>query len=74
MQPLTLKFQGTSKLSFTLTGSKGAKTINATISEGKLSDVVNKINAETQILEYQLRWIVQLAGLHSLKHRAGKLR
>ena len=33
--------------SFTLTGSKGAKTINATISEGKLSDVVNKINAET---------------------------
>ena len=33
--------------SFTLTGSKGAKTINTTISEGKLSDVVNKINAET---------------------------
>ena len=33
--------------SFTLTGSKGAKTINTTISEGKLTDVVNKINAET---------------------------
>ncbi len=32
---------------FTLTGSKGAKTINTTISEGKFSDVVNKINAET---------------------------
>ena len=33
--------------SFTLTGSKGAKTISATVSEGKLSDVVTKINAET---------------------------
>ncbi len=33
--------------SFTLTGSKGASTISTTISEGKLSDVVNKINAET---------------------------
>ena len=33
--------------SFTLTGSKGAKTIEATVSEGKLSDVVTKINAET---------------------------
>ena len=32
---------------FTLTGSKGAKTINTTISEGKFSDVVTKINAET---------------------------
>ena len=33
--------------SFTLTGSKGAKTIDATVSEGKLGDVVTKINAET---------------------------
>ena len=33
--------------SFTLTGSKGAKTISATVSEGKLNDVVTKINAET---------------------------
>ena len=32
---------------FTLTGSKGAKTISTTISEGKFSDVVTKINAET---------------------------
>ena len=32
---------------FTLTGSKGAKTISTTISEGKFSDVVAKINAET---------------------------
>ena len=33
--------------SFTLTGSKGAKVISTTISEGKFSDVVTKINAET---------------------------
>ena len=32
---------------FTLTGSKGAKTISTTVSEGKFSDVVTKINAET---------------------------
>ena len=33
--------------SFTLTGSKGSKVISTTISEGKFSDVVSKINAET---------------------------
>ena len=32
---------------FTLQGSKGAKLISTTISEGKYSDVVDKINAET---------------------------
>ena len=43
-----MKFQGILKTGVSLlTGSKGAKTIDATISEGKLSDVVNKINAET---------------------------
>ncbi len=35
------------KWTFTITGSKGSKLISTTISEGKYSDVVDKINAET---------------------------